>query len=82
MASSSSTQATTAEDDGFSAPITHKRAPKNRRGAKNRPRERTLDERVDSRLDALERSGYLEKCAGECIASFRRMCETAAETAS
>ncbi|GAA5989926.1 hypothetical protein JCM5350_004967 [Sporobolomyces pararoseus] len=58
-----STSTTTAEGDGFT-PVTYKkpsRAPKNRKG-KNRFRERTLEEKLAAREEALNRSGYLVKC--------------------
>jgi len=60
------TTAAPLEDDGFTS-VTYKkstRAPKNRKG-KNRVRERTLEEKLQAREDALRRSGYLVKCRGE-----------------
>ncbi|GAA5837577.1 hypothetical protein JCM9279_006796 [Rhodotorula babjevae] len=51
------------DDDGFTS-VTHKkpvRPPRNRKG-KNRFIERTLDQKLDARHDALRRSGYLDKC--------------------
>ncbi|BGP37827.1 hypothetical protein JCM10450v2_001759 [Rhodotorula kratochvilovae] len=52
-----------AEDDGFTS-VTHKkpvRPPRNRKG-KIRFVERTLEEKLAAREDALRRSGYLQKC--------------------
>ncbi|GAA5890916.1 hypothetical protein JCM5296_001225 [Sporobolomyces johnsonii] len=51
------------DDDGFTS-VTYKkpaRAPKNRKG-KNRFRERTLEEKLVARRDAMRQSGYLEAC--------------------
>ncbi|KAI5479327.1 SRR1 family protein [Pseudohyphozyma bogoriensis] len=51
-------------DDGeFSAPVTYKktRAPKNRKG-KGKLRERTVQERLESRRDLLNESKYLASC--------------------
>ncbi|GAA5938728.1 hypothetical protein JCM3775_001974 [Rhodotorula graminis] len=51
------------DDDGFTS-VTHKkpvRPPRNRKG-KNRFIERTLDQKLEARYDALRRSGYLDKC--------------------
>ncbi|GAA5904591.1 hypothetical protein JCM8208_004824 [Rhodotorula glutinis] len=51
------------DDDGFTS-VTHKkpvRPPRNRKG-KNRFIERTLDQKLEARHDALQRSGYLDKC--------------------
>lgn len=66
---STSTSASPPEDDGFSAPITHRkpaRAPKHRKNkAPTRPRERTLAERVESRLGPMQATNYLDKCAGK-----------------
>lgn len=53
------------DDDGFTS-VTHKkpqRAPRNRKG-KNRFVERTLDQKLKHREEALRRSGYLDKCRG------------------
>ncbi|GAA5830434.1 hypothetical protein JCM5353_005841 [Sporobolomyces roseus] len=53
----------TLEDDGFTS-VTYKkpsRAPKNRKG-KNKYRERTLDEKLQSREEAMRRSGYISEC--------------------
>ncbi|GAA5932736.1 Ber1p [Sporobolomyces koalae] len=58
-----SAETAAAEDDGFTS-VTYKkptRAPKNRKG-KNRYRERTLDEKLAAREDALTRSGYVQNC--------------------
>ncbi|GAA5971481.1 hypothetical protein JCM21900_000917 [Sporobolomyces salmonicolor] len=51
------------DDDGFTS-VTYKkpiRAPKNRKG-KNRFRERTLEEKLLARRDAMRQSGYLQAC--------------------
>ena len=53
------------DDDGFTS-VTHKkpvRPLRNRKG-KNRFIERTLDQKLEARHDALRRSGYLDKCRG------------------
>merc|ERR1711976_561897 len=57
--------ATPPDDDGFTS-VTYKkpqqqRAAKNRRG-KNRFRERTLEEKLQSREAELRRTGYLQQC--------------------
>ena len=51
--------------DDFTA-VTHKktRAPKKRKG-QPKPRERTLNERVEARRTVLEASGYPARCRGE-----------------
>ena len=57
---------TPSEDDGFTS-VTYKkpsRAPKNRKG-KNKYRERTLDEKLQAREEAMRRSGYIEACRRE-----------------
>jgi len=56
----------TLEDDGFTS-VTYKkpsRAPKNRKG-KNKYRERTLNEKLQSREEAMKRSGYISECRSE-----------------
>lgn len=72
--------ATPLEDDGFTS-VTYKkpqqqRAAKNRRG-KNRFRERTLEEKLQSREAELRRTGYLQQCRGEspAIQAFEKISE-------
>lgn len=53
-------------EDAFTS-VTHKkpaRAPRNRKGKQNKPRVRTLEERVASRRVGLVDSGYLRECRG------------------
>lgn len=62
---------TTVLEDDFT-PVTHKkaRAPKKRKG-QQKPRERTLSERVDARRKALGESGYPERCRGKVLPLIR-----------
>lgn len=49
------------------------RTPKNRKGKSNRPRERSVAERVEARQGALVESGYLAACRGESDPRALRM---------
>lgn len=55
--------------------VSHKkvRTPKHRKGKSNRPRERTVAERVEARRGALETSSYLAACRGELSIHYSRL---------
>ncbi|GAA6029389.1 hypothetical protein JCM8097_003654 [Rhodosporidiobolus ruineniae] len=71
-----------ASDDGFQS-VSYKKAPRQRGKGKNRapPRERTIEEKLASRGEALRDTGYLTKCRDLVKEAFASTSLTDSETA-